>query len=54
MDIDFKAIATALKAIDYRGYFTLEADRFLEGYTEENVFDGIKQLAASARRFAEM
>lgn len=54
MDIDFKAIATALKAISYRGYFTLEADRFLEEYTEENVFDGIKQLAASARRFAEM
>lgn len=54
MDIDFKAIADALKEINYSGYLTLEADRFLADYTEENVFDGVKQLADAARKFAEM
>lgn len=32
----------------------MEANGFLAEYTEENVFQGIKQLAASARRFAEI
>ena len=54
MDIDFKAIADALKEINYSGYLTLEADRFLADYTEENVFDGVKRLADAARKFAEM
>lgn len=54
MDIDFKAIASALKKINYSGYLTLEADRFLADYTEENVFDGVKQLADSIKKFAEL
>lgn len=54
MDIDFKAIEDALKEINYSGYLTLEADRFLADYTEENVFDGVKRLADAARKFAEM
>lgn len=54
MDIDFKPIATALKEINYNGYLTLEADAFLKHYTEENVFDGVKRLADSARKFAGM
>ena len=54
MDIDFKAIADALKEINYSGYLTLEADRFLADYTEENVFDGVKRLTDAARKFAEM
>ncbi len=54
MDIDFRAIAAALKEINYKGYFTLEADRFLTDYTEENVFDGMKKLADSAKKIIGM
>ena len=54
MDMDFDAIAKALKEIGYDGYITLEADRYLSAYNEDNVFEGIKNLAASARKFADM
>lgn len=54
MDIDFDPIVKALKDIDYKGYFTLEADNFLKNHTEENAFDGVKKLAASARKLADM
>ncbi len=54
MDIDYKPIAKALKDINYKGYYTLEAVSFLKDYTEENILDGMKKLADSARRFAEM
>lgn len=54
MAIDFKAIAYALNEINYSGYYTLEADSFLKDYTKENVFDGIKRLADSVRKFSEM
>ena len=52
--IDFEAIVKALKEINYSGWFTLEADRYLNAYSAENMFDGIKNLAASARRLADM
>ncbi|MBQ8576272.1 MAG: sugar phosphate isomerase/epimerase [Clostridia bacterium] len=54
MNIDFEAIAKALKDINYQGYFTLEADNYLKNHTTENVFDGIKDLAQSAKRLADM
>lgn len=54
MDIDFAPVTKALKEIRYQGYFTLEADSFLAGYTTENVFSGIQQLADSARKLVEM
>lgn len=54
MKIDFDAVVRALKEVNYQGYLTLEADRYLQQYTKEHVFDGIKELAASARRLAEM
>lgn len=50
MKIDFSAIAKALAEIGYGGYLTLEADRFLSGYTEDNVFNGLKELHLSAER----
>ena len=53
MNIDFAPIVKALKDIDYKGYFTLEADSFLNSYDETNVFDGIKKLAESAKRLAD-
>lgn len=54
MNIDFDKVVTALKEIDYSGFFTLEADAFLNGYTAENAEEGIKKLAESARRLADM
>jgi hypothetical protein len=54
MDMDFVSIVKALKEIDYKGYFTLEADSFLKIYTEDNVFEGVKKLAESARKLADM
>ncbi len=54
MDMDFVSIISALKEIDYSGYFTLEADSYLSAYTADNVFDGMKELASSAKRLADM
>ena len=54
MNIDFVAIVDALKEINYKGYFTLEADQYLKNYTEENIFEGIKKLADSAKKLARM
>ncbi|MBR2453849.1 MAG: sugar phosphate isomerase/epimerase, partial [Clostridia bacterium] len=54
MSIDFCAIVKALKEIDYKGYFTLEADTFLKAYNSENVFEGLLRLKESARRLADM
>ena len=50
MDIDFHGVVEALKEIGYSGWFTLEAYRYLEGHTKENVFEGVKKLRESAAR----
>jgi peptide deformylase len=44
----------ALKEIDYKGYFTLEADQYLKDYTADNIFDGIKNLADSAKKLVKI
>lgn len=54
MEIDFVSIVQALKDIDYKGYFTLEAEAFLSDYREDNVFDGVLKLKESARKLADM
>ena len=54
MNIDFAPIVSALKEIGYSGYLTLEASRFLNGYDESNILDGVKKLRESATRLAEM
>ena len=54
MNIDFIAVVGALKEIDYKGYFTLEADAYLKAYTKDNIINGIKNLADSARNLANM
>ena len=54
MSMDFDAIVRALKYIDYQGYFTLEADRYLSIYNEENIFDGIMNMASAAKKLADM
>ena len=54
MNMDFDAIVTALKEIGYTGYFTLEADAYLNAFQTDNVWKGILNLAAAAKRLAEM
>lgn len=54
MNIDYEPIVKALKDVGYNGYITLEAYKYLEAFNKDNVFDGIKDLAAAARRFAGM
>lgn len=54
MNIDFNAIAKALKDINYQGYLTLEADRYLEPYHKDSVFAGMKKLAESARKLEKL
>ncbi len=54
MDIDFTAVVEALKDVGYSGYLTLEADQYLKTYDSDSIFEGIKNLHASARRLADM
>jgi len=54
MSIDFDEVVRALKDISYDGYFTLEADAYLSAYNSDNVFEGMKKLADSAKRLARM
>lgn len=54
MNIEFEPIVKALHEIGYNGYFTLEADRHLSTFTADNVFDGMKELAAAAKKLADM
>ena len=54
MGIDFEATAKALKEIDYKGYFTLECDQYLHGYTPENILNGLKDMAEVDKKIALM
>ena len=54
MNIDFAPIVKALKDIHYKGYFTLEADTFLNDFNKDNVLEGVVKLKESARKLADM
>jgi sugar phosphate isomerase/epimerase len=54
MNMDFNAIARALKEIGYSGYITLEADNYLKAYNADNLLEGAKKMAEVARRIADM
>lgn len=54
MDIDFKLIVKALKSIGYKGYFTLEADSYLNKFNADNVSEGIKDMSLAADKLARM
>lgn len=54
MNIDFVAIVKTLKEIGYDGYFTLEASRYLQDFSNDNLESGIKNLYNSAKRLSEM
>ena len=53
MDIDFISVVKALKEIDYKGYFTLEADQYMKSYNKDNAFEGVVKLKESARKLAD-
>jgi sugar phosphate isomerase/epimerase len=52
--IDWNAVVKALKDVDYKGEFTLEADTYLHSFNEDNIEIGIKNLADAARKLVEM
>ena len=52
--IDFDGVVSALRRIGYDGYFTLEADNYLNAYTEDNIYEGMVRLKESAARLALM
>ena len=54
MDIDFEAVARALKEISYSGYLTLESSRYLLAYDADNALEGAKKLHESVARIADM
>ncbi len=54
MKIDFTAIVRALKEVGYRGYFTLEADRYLSAYDASNAVIGMQKLVDAAKKLADM
>lgn len=54
MDIDFEAVVKALKEINYKGEFTLEADSYLNAFMAENLLQGLKDMANAARKLANM
>lgn len=53
MSIDFDSILKALKEINYKGDFTLEASNYLLDYHEDNVFDAVVKLKESAKKLAD-
>ncbi len=54
MQIDFASVVQALQEIGYSGYFTLEANGFLQNHTEDTVFDGLCEMANATRKLARM
>lgn len=53
MQIDYNPIFKALKKVNYSGWFTLEADSYLSDFSQDNVFKGVCDLAAAAKKFEQ-
>ena len=54
MNVDFDEIVKALKEVNYKGYFTLEAEQYMNTYTKENALEGVKNLQKAVRKLADM
>ena len=54
MNIDFDAVVSALKEVGSRGDLTLEAYHHCDKYTADTVYDGVRELAAAAKRLRKM
>jgi len=53
MKIDFDVMLKALKDIDYKGHFTLEADQHYKNFTEQTVEICARELYQSAKKLAD-
>lgn len=53
-EIDFAAVTSALKAIGYGGYFTMECDSFIKSTAPTDPVGCARGLAEAARRLARM
>ena len=54
MDIDFVSVTDALREIGYSGWLTLKANRCCDGSTPETVAQRVANMAAAAKRLANM
>lgn len=54
MDIEFEPIVKALKDINYKGDFTLEADTHIKKFASDDVYRGVCEMAAATRKLADM
>ena len=54
MNVDFAEIVKALKEVNYKGYFTLEAEQYMTAFTKENALEGVKNLKKTVRKLADM
>ena len=54
MNMNFESIAKNLKRIGYNGFLTLEADSYLSKFNTDSVFEDIKNLCTSAKRFSKL
>ena len=54
LNVDFDTVIRSLKEIDYKGYLTLEADQYLKAFDEDNIFEGMKNMANAAKKLADM
>ena len=54
LNVDFETVIRSLKEIDYKGYLTLEADQYLKAFDEDNIFEGMKNMANAAKKLADM
>ena len=52
--IDFEDMIAALKEVNYKGYMTLEADAYLVAFAPDDLHTGVKNMADTARRLANM
>ena len=52
--IDWNAVVKALREVDYKGEFTLEADTYLQAFNADNIEIGVKNMADAARRLVKM
>ena len=54
LNVDFETVIRSLKEIDYKGYLTLEAEQYLKAFDEDNIFEGMKNMANAAKKLADM
>lgn len=54
MNVDFPAVVKALKESGYTGWFTLEANSYLQSFDAATALTGVQDLANSARKLVQI